>query len=189
MSKSKRIAAALGIIVALIAVVLVGDAIRRGQAQIFQPGMVDNSNTGGGNGNGQGTGDQADTMSDAGAVPIYLNGDSVANFAENDLDNLEEYSFIDDEAGKTQRGWLLRDVLNNDIDTAQFTPDTQVTVSSSARDKSITLTWADVDDPDHMVMFDLSGRGTVKLVSQTLPDLDTRAEWIQDVDRIAITTE
>ena len=36
-------------------------------------------------------------------------------------------------------------------------------------------------------MFDLSNRGTLKLVS-LLPKLDTRDEWIQDVDRIEINT-
>ena len=36
-----------------------------------------------------------------------------------------------------------------------------------------------------MVMFDLSGRGTLKLVSM-LDGFDTRDDWIQDVDRIEI---
>ncbi len=34
-------------------------------------------------------------------------------------------------------------------------------------------------------MFDLSNRGTLKLVS-VLPKLDGRNEWVQDVDRIEI---
>jgi hypothetical protein len=34
-------------------------------------------------------------------------------------------------------------------------------------------------------MFDLSGRGTLKLVS-LLPRLDVRDEWVQDVDKIEI---
>jgi hypothetical protein len=34
-------------------------------------------------------------------------------------------------------------------------------------------------------MFDLAGRGTLKLVS-VLERLDTRDEWVQDVDRIEI---
>jgi hypothetical protein len=37
-----------------------------------------------------------------------------------------------------------------------------------------------------MVMFDLSGRGTLKLVS-TLERLDVRDEWVQDVDKIEVT--
>ena len=40
-----------------------------------------------------------------------------------------------------------------------------VVVSSSSRDKLARLTWAEVDDPANWVMFDLSGRGTLKLVS------------------------
>jgi hypothetical protein len=38
-----------------------------------------------------------------------------------------------------------------------------------------------------MVMFDLSGRGTLKLVS-TLPGFDNRDSWIQDVDKIEVET-
>jgi hypothetical protein len=58
-------------------------------------------------------------------------------------------------------------------------------VSSSSRDKSAQVTWAEVNDPENMVMFDLSGRGTLKLVSK-LERLDVRDEWIQDIDRIDI---
>jgi hypothetical protein len=47
------------------------------------------------------------------------------------------------------------------------------------------LTWAEVDKPANMVMFDLSSRGTLKLVS-LLDRLDVRDEWVQDVDRIEI---
>jgi hypothetical protein len=35
------------------------------------------------------------------------------------------------------------------------------------------------------VLFDLSGRGTLKLVSK-LEGLDTRDTWVQDVDRIEV---
>jgi hypothetical protein len=35
-------------------------------------------------------------------------------------------------------------------------------------------------------MFDLSSRGTLKLAS-TLERLDTRDEWIQDVDKIEVS--
>jgi hypothetical protein len=37
-----------------------------------------------------------------------------------------------------------------------------------------------------MVMFDLSGRGTLKLVSKTLENFSTRDEWVQDVDKIEV---
>jgi hypothetical protein len=36
-----------------------------------------------------------------------------------------------------------------------------------------------------MIMFDLSGRGTLKLVSK-MPGFDIRDVWIQDVDKIEI---
>ncbi len=36
-------------------------------------------------------------------------------------------------------------------------------------------------------MFDLSNRSTLKLVS-VMPTLDEREEWVQDTDRIDITT-
>ena len=38
-----------------------------------------------------------------------------------------------------------------------------------------------------MVLFDLSNRGTLKLVS-LLEQLDTRDEWVQDVDRIEVVS-
>ncbi len=36
----------------------------------------------------------------------------------------------------------------------------------SSRNKSAELTWAEIADRNNMVMFDLAGRGTLKLVSQ-----------------------
>ena len=103
-----------------------------------------------------------------------------------DLEQLESASFIDAEEGKTQEGWLLRDVLLLYIKESKLKADTQVTVSSSSREKAKTLTWAEVVNlPENMVMFDLSGRGTLKLVS-TIPGFDIRDSWIQDVDRIEV---
>jgi hypothetical protein len=60
-----------------------------------------------------------------------------------------------------------------------------VTVFSSSREKSQTLTWAEVRDPGNNVLFDLSGRGTLKLVS-TIPGFDIRDSWVQDVDKIEV---
>jgi hypothetical protein len=100
---------------------------------------------------------------------------------------LELVSFVDAEEGKTQEGWLLRDVLQLHVAPRQLQPDTTITVSSSSRDKSAVVTWAEVDDPANWVMFDLSGRGTLKLVS-TLERLDVRDEWVQDVDKIEVAT-
>ena len=47
------------------------------------------------------------------------------------------------------------------------------------------LTWEQADSPENNVLFDLSSRGTLKLVS-TIAGLDTRDSWVQDVDRIEV---
>jgi hypothetical protein len=120
-----------------------------------------------------------------GSIPIILNGQLMGSFEPADLEGLEQASFEDAEEGKTQEGWLLRDVLLLFVDEGALAGDTAVTVSSSHREKSIQLTWADIDDIDNMVLFDLSGRGTLKLVSK-LPGFDVRDAWVQDVDRIEI---
>ncbi|MBN1812494.1 MAG: hypothetical protein JXA14_11705 [Anaerolineae bacterium] len=120
-----------------------------------------------------------------GSVPIYANGQFVAAFTPDDLAQLEQASFVDAEEGKTQEGWMLRDVLLLHFAEADLSSETTITVSSSSRDKSAQLTWAEVSDAENMVMFDLSGRGTLKLVSK-LERLDVRDEWVQDVDKIDI---
>jgi hypothetical protein len=122
-----------------------------------------------------------------GSVPIYVNGEFVAAFAAADLAELEQISFVDTEEGKTQEGWMLRDVLLLYVPETDLSPETTITVSSSSRDKSAQVTWAEVNDAENMVMFDLSGRGTLKLVSK-LERLDVRDEWVQDVDRIEVST-
>jgi hypothetical protein len=120
-----------------------------------------------------------------GSIPIYVDGKLIAAFTPDDLAKLEQASFVDAEEGKTQEGWLLRDVLLLHIAEADLAPETLVTVSSSSRGKSAQLTWAEIINTDHMVMFDLSGKGTLKLVSK-LERLDVRDEWVQDVDKIEV---
>lgn len=119
-----------------------------------------------------------------GSIPVYVKGRFVAAFLPTDLEQLTEVSFVDAEEGKTQQGWLLRDVL-----LLYLTPDalrnTDIIVSSSSRDKTVTLSWAEVDAVENMVMFDLAGRGTLKLASK-IPGFDIRDAWIQDVDRIDV---
>lgn len=121
-----------------------------------------------------------------GSIPIFVDGWFAASFVPADLDQLKSASFVDAEEGKTQDGWLLRDVLLLYLGEDNFQTGTQITVSSSSRGKAQTLTWAEVDDSKNMVMFDLSGRGTLKLVSK-IPGFDIRDAWIQDVDKIEIT--
>jgi hypothetical protein len=122
-----------------------------------------------------------------GSIPIYLDSQPVGAFSTLDLEALELVSFVEAEEGKTEEGWLLRDVLLLHVKERALQPDTVIIVSSSSRDKSAQLTWAEVNDPANWVMFDLSGRGTLKLVS-VLEELDTRDEWVQDVDLVELTS-
>jgi len=122
-----------------------------------------------------------------GSIPIYVNGKLAYGFNPEDLADLGKISFVDAEEGKTQEGWALRDILRLYIAPENLEAETRITVSSSSRDRSVQLTWAEVDDPENWVLFDLSGRGTLKLVS-TLEGFDTRDDWVQDTDKIEITT-
>jgi len=120
-----------------------------------------------------------------GSIPIYVDDQLAGSFTPADLERLEPASFVDAEEGKTQEGWLLSDVLRLHVDADALAPGTRVTVRSSSREKSAEMTWAEVSDPANLVLFDLSGRGTLKLVS-VLERLDVRDEWVQDVDRIQV---
>jgi len=120
-----------------------------------------------------------------GSIPIYVDGKLVGGFTPDNLSQLERVSFVDAEEGKTQEGWRLYDVLLLHVKENTLQPDSLLIVSGSSRGKSVELTWAEVEDPANWVMFDLSGRGTLKLVS-VLERLDTRDEWVQDVDSIEV---
>jgi hypothetical protein len=122
-----------------------------------------------------------------GSIPIRLDGQLVGSFSPADLDRLEKVSFVESQEGKKQEGWLLRDVILLHVDSEKLKADSLITVSSRGRNKSAQLTWAEVDEPANLVMFDLSNRGTLKLVS-LLEKLDTREEWVQDADQIEITS-
>jgi len=120
-----------------------------------------------------------------GSIPIFVNDKFVASFVPENLDQLDMTSFVEAEEGKTEEGWLLRDVLLLYLDANDLEAKTQVTVSSSSREKYIDLTWAEVENIDNMVLFDLSGRGTLKLVSR-IPGFDIRDAWVQDTDNIEV---
>ena len=162
MTQNKRIFIAVLIFALLIGAVLGLEALRRRDAAV---------------------GDGSITLA-PGSIPIYVGGQLVGGFSPDDLGELEEASFVDAEEGKTQEGWLLRDVLLLHVEREGLV-DTLINVSSSSRDKSAQLTWAEVDESANMVMFDLSSRGTLKLIS-LLERLDVRDEWVQDVDKIEI---
>ena len=157
MTQNRRVFIAVVVLIVLVAAVLGMDVMRRRKATELEPG----------------------------SIPIYIKDRFVDSFKPDDLERLDEMSFVDAEEGKTQEGWLLRDVLLLYIERDVFRDDTLVTVSSGSRGKSVELTWAEVKDTGNMVMFDLSGRGTLKLVS-LLERLDTRDDWVQEVDRIEI---
>jgi hypothetical protein len=122
-----------------------------------------------------------------GSIPIFVDGTFVASFIPTDLDQLRPVSFVDAEEGKTQDGWLLRDVLLLYLGEDNLQDKSEITVSSSSRGKAQTLSWAEIEKEENMVMFDLSGRSTLKLVSK-FPGFDIRDSWIQDVDKIEIAT-
>jgi len=120
-----------------------------------------------------------------GAVPIYLQGQRVAAFEPADLERLPLANFVEPVENKTQEGWLLYDVLRLYLPEEALLADPQVRVISTSRGKSAELTWGEIADLKNMVMFDLSGRGTLKLVS-LLDRLATRDQWVQDTDRIEV---
>lgn len=164
MDQKKRILIAIVILVVILGIVLGVDYLQRQQAAAQAPANMP-----------------------PGSIPIYMDGDFVASFIPDDLSQLPAASFVDAEEGKTQDGWLLRDVLLLYLGEDNLQGESQVTVSSSSREKSKTLSWAEVENKENNVLFDLSGRGTLKLVS-TIPGFDIRDSWIQDVDKIEITS-
>jgi hypothetical protein len=163
MNQNKRILIAVVILFVIVGVVLGVDALQRQNAAALAPAEIP-----------------------PGSIPIFIDGQFVASFVPEDLSQLDSASFVDAEEGKTQDGWLLRDVLLLYLGEDNLQSKTQITVSSSSRGKGQTLSWAEVEDQKNNVMFDLSGRGTLKLVS-TIPGFDVRDSWIQDVDKIEIT--
>lgn len=163
MDQKKRIGIAIAILVVVVGAVLGVDALQRRQAA-----------------------SQAPADMPPGSIPIYVDGAYASSFVPDDLAQLELVSFVDDEEGKTQEGWMLADVLNLYLEAGILTADTPITVSSSSREKTQTLSWAEISDEENMVMFDLSSRGTLKLVSK-IPGFDLRDDWVQDVDKIEVT--
>jgi len=122
----------------------------------------------------------------AGSVPVFVDGTQAANITQDDLVPVETASFIDEEEGKTQEGWLFGDVIILILPDLTLQPETVITVSSASRGKTATLSWADVANHENMVILDTSSRGTLKLASK-MEGLDTRDTWIQDIDKIEIT--
>jgi hypothetical protein len=167
MSQRARILVAVAILVVLVAAVLAIDLWRRtSSTQVAGAGEP--------------------TLA-PGSIPLRLDGKLVGSFSPTDLEQLEQVSFVDAEEGKNQDGWLLHDVILLHVQPVQLKSGSRIVVSSSSRNKSAELSWSEVEDPANYIMFDLSNRGTLKLVSM-LERLGTRDEWVQDVDAIDITS-
>ena len=164
MSQRNRIVLGVVILIVLAGIILAVEAMRRNAAQPVAVGELLNL--------------------PAGSIPVRVNGETMGYFTPDDLNILEQVSFVDDEEGKTQVGWLLRDVILLNVEES-LSEECVITVASSSKEKSIQLTWPEIADEANMVMFDLSGRGTLKLVS-LLERLDVRDEWVQDVDSIDV---
>jgi hypothetical protein len=164
MKQKNRIIIAIIILVVIIGVVLGIDYFRRRNAA-----------------------SQAPVDMPPGSIPIFLDGGFLASFVPEDLEGLQDASFVDSEEGKTQDGWLLKDVLLLHIDSTSLKGGTKITVSSSSREKSKTLSWETATDPQVFVMFDLANKGTIKFISN-MPGFDTRDSWVQDVDKIEVET-
>lgn len=168
MTQQRRILIAIVVIAVLVGGVLGLEALRRQESV---------AESGGGGGEAI-----------PGSVPIYVDGEEIGRFAPDDLAELEEVSFTEPEEGKKQQGWLLRDILLLYVDEGSLQDDALITVSSSSREKSAQVSWAEAAQKENMVMFDVSNRGTLKLVSQQLAQLDERNEWVQDADKIEVAT-
>jgi hypothetical protein len=170
MDQKKRIFIALGLLVLIVLLVTGVEFLRRGS--VAQPTALE----------GQAT--LAVTLA-PGSIPVYLNGGVVAGFSPDDLQQLKQVNFVDAEEGKSQDGWLLKDVLLLYIKPDLLQSDTLVTVSSSSRKKSVQIAWSEISAEENLVMFDLSGRGTLKLVAKQ-GTLSKRDAWVQDVDKIEV---
>ena len=168
MNQTARILIGVVVLVILVAVVLGIDRLQRTSDRSQDPS-------------------ESEPTVAAGSIPIRLDGELVGSFGPAELEVLEMVSFVEEEEGKTEEGYLLRDALLLQVDEQDLQLDTVIVVSSSSRDKSAVLTWVEVKNPANWVMFDLSSRGTLKLVS-VLEKLDTRDEWVQDVDGIDISS-
>ncbi len=166
MTQRTRILFAVAALVLLVGAVLAVEALRRGRSDTAltpagQPTLV------------------------PGSIPIYLDGRLVGGFQPGDLERLDKVHFVEAEEGKTQKGWLLRDVILLCVQPERLQHDSLITVSNSSRNKSAQVTWAEADEVSNFVMFDLSNRGTLKFVS-AMERLGTRDKWVQDADRIDI---
>lgn len=179
MNQQKRILAGAAVLAAIIILVVGVEAVRRAAV----PGPAAGP---GGEQPAVGASTTATPVNlPPGSVPIYLDGKLVAGFSPDGAGQLQKVNFVDPVEGKSQDGWLLRDVILLYVGPERLDVETPITVSSSSREKSAQLPWSEVELEENMVMFDLSNRGTLKLVAK-MGKLANRETWVQDVDKIEI---
>jgi len=126
-----------------------------------------------------------------GMVSLFTDGIFKAHVIPADVDRLPRVSFAEPEKGKSLEGWMLKDVIALYIDTGQISGGSEVTVlgvGEKRGEKTATLSWEEVLDPNaHVILHPTRDGQSLKLVS-TLEQLDTRDEWVQGVKRIDIKT-
>jgi len=164
MDSKKRIILAVVILIAVTAVILVIDSFQRGGTlyRYFTTGEFSGN-----------------------CVPIYAGTVERARFCSSDAEKLTSFSFTDKSEQKLQQGWFLCDIIKLYLKDNELGPKTTVTVESTARKKKAELRWKDLADRSKMVILAVSRQGTLKLVS-TMEGLDSREQWIQEVDRIEV---
>ena len=118
-------------------------------------------------------------------VPVYAGKNLLAGFCKENAAALAKKSFIDKSEGKKQEGWLLADVLLLSVKKEEMKPGTLVRVESTGRGKKAVLAWRDIADEANLVLLAPTKQGTLKLAA-AMKGLDSRAQWVQDVDRIEI---
>ena len=129
---------------------------------------------------------------EAGKIHVYVDGRFVANVDPAQVSALATSSFVDSEKGKTQEGPRLQDVLLLYLDEGNLEEGSIIKVNgiqpSNEKAKEATVTWGQASESVNNVLLDVSvSSGSLKLVS-TLPGLDTRADWVQGIQRIDVTT-
>lgn len=127
-----------------------------------------------------------------GRIHIYVDGAFYANVEPTEITELPQDSFEDQEKGRTQQGPRFENVILLYVPQRRLNDDSIIsasgTRSSNSEAKNAELTWAQIVAEENHVLLDFASSGdSVKLVS-TLPQLDTRDEWVQGLQRIDIVT-
>jgi len=126
-----------------------------------------------------------------GLLHVYVDDVFIANVAPADALALEAHEFTDAEEGVAQAGPRLDELVLLYVDSSRLRDESKITVSGSRKgaDKTASVTWAEAIDISNNIILDVSSSGdSLKLVS-TLPRMDVRAEWVQGINRIDVTTK